>query len=418
LRAAIAVVAALGLLAAACSSDDSDDAGGGDGNSGGDGGAATTEATEAEAAALPAAYESHDSEVYGDDANWLCKPGIEDDVCSRDLDATVVNADGSTEVEPHEVADDPAIDCFYVYPTTSRDEGFNSDLEPAENQEIVTVLNQVARLTSECRVFAPVYRQVSLGGIGGAEPPAGTDPRAVAYGDVLDAFQYYIANESDGRGFVLIGHSQGGGLLTELIAQEVDDEPALRDRLVGAYLLGSSVSVPEGEVVGGSFQNVPLCEATDQTGCAVSYASFRSTAPPPDSSFFGRPRDGEGVAACVNPAKPEGGSATLQPYFSIDQPAGSLLGGTESAQPFADPARTAEIETPWVTYPDFIEGECVTEGDFTYLKLTIDADPDDPRTDDISGDLSPEWGMHLVDANVAMGDIVAMVRQQAEAYTS
>jgi Protein of unknown function (DUF3089) len=413
-RWAATVVAALALVTGACSSGD-DDA------EGDDGGAATTEGDAAqETAALPEGWEGHQSEVYADDAHWLCKPGIEDDVCLRDLDATVVNADGSTEVQPHEVAADPAIDCFYVYPTTSRDEGLNSDLEPAENQEIVTVLNQVARLTSECRVFAPVYRQVSLGGIGpeAEEPPEGVDPRAIAYDDVLDAFQHYVANESDGRGFVLIGHSQGAGLLTELIRQEIDDEPALRDRLVGAYILGSSVSVPEGELVGGSFQNVPLCEATDQTGCAVTFASFRSTSPPPDGSFFGRPRNGEGVAGCVNPAKPEGGSTMLQPYFSIDQPPDTLLGGTNSAQPFADPARTDEVTTPWVMYPEFVEGECVTEGGYTYLKLTVHADPDDPRTDDIPGDLSPEWGMHLVDANVAMGDIVAMVGEQAEAYTS
>lgn len=415
----MAVAVAGVALMAACSSgdDDADDAG----TSGDEGGAATTEASGTGAeAALPEGYEGHQSEVYGDDANWLCKPGIDDDICQRDLDATVVEADGSTEVVPHEVAADPAVDCFYVYPTTSRDEAINSDLEPAENQEIVTVLNQVARLTSECRVFAPVYRQVSLGGIGpdAEEAPEGVDPRAIAYDDVLDAFKYYVANESDGRGFVLIGHSQGAGILTRLIADEVDGEPALRDRLVSAYILGSSVSVPEGEVVGGSFQEVPLCEATDQVGCVVTFASFRSTAPPPESSFFGRPRDGDGVAGCVNPASPAGGSAMLQPYFSIEQPAGSLLGGTESAQPFADPARTSEITTPWVAYPEFVEGECVTEGDFTYLKLTVHGDPDDPRTDDIGGDLSPEWGMHLVDANVAMGDIVAMVGEQAEAYTS
>ena len=125
---------------------------------------------------LPDGYEGYTSETYADDAHWLCKPGIADDVCVGDLDATVVNANGSTEVEPHEVAADPAIDCFYVYPTTSRDPGVNSDLEPAENQEIVTVLNQVARLTSECRVFAPVYRQVTLNVIGGAEARAGREP--------------------------------------------------------------------------------------------------------------------------------------------------------------------------------------------------------------------------------------------------
>ncbi len=408
LRTAAVAAAALALLLAACSSGDDD--------SGGDEDEASGDTSAAKATELPDGYDGYTSETYADDAHWLCKPGIADNVCDEDLDATVVNADGSTEVEPHEAAADPAIDCFYVYPTTSQDPGVNSDLEPQENQEIVTVRNQVARLTSDCRVFAPVYRQVTLNVIGGAEPEAGVNPREIAYDDVLDAFKDYVANDSDGRGFVLIGHSQGAGMLTELIRQEVDDEPLLRDRLVGAYILGSSVTVPDGEVVGGSFENVPLCEATDQVGCVVTYMSFRSTSPPPENTFFGRPRDGDGVSGCVNPAAPAGGSAMLHPYFSIDQPPGSLLGGTASAQPFADEARTDEVTTPWVTYPDFVEGECVQEGGFSYLKLTVDADPDDPRTDDIPGDLTPEWGMHLVDANVAMGDIVSMVQEQAEAY--
>jgi Protein of unknown function (DUF3089) len=413
-RRLMVVAVAVAALAAACSSgDDGGDEGATDGTASGDG-----TATTAEAAPLPAAYEDYSSELYADDANWLCKPGMADDVCAADLDTTVVNADGSTEVVAHEVAEDPPIDCFYVYPTVSFDEEINSDLEPGENEEVVTVLNQAARLNSTCRVFAPIYRQITLGGIGGgAETPEGVDPRAVAYGDVVDAFRQYVANESDGRGFVLIGHSQGSGHLTALIADEIDGEPALQDRLVGAYLLGSGVAVPEGELVGGSFQEVPLCQATDEVGCVVTFASFRSTSPPPENSLFGRPRDGEGEAGCVNPASPSGGSAMLSPYFSVDQPEGSLIGGTASAAAFADEAQASEITTPWVTFPDFIEGECVREDGFHYLRLTVLGDPDDPRADDIGGDLDASWGMHLVDANVAMGDIEAMVAAQAEAYT-
>ena len=84
--------------------------------------------------------------------------------------------------------------------------------------------------------------------------------------------------------------------------------------------------------------------------------------------------------------------------------------------PFADPARTSDITTPWVTYPDLLEAECVTQGDLTYLSLTVNGDPADPRTDDIEGDLPGGWGLHIVDANIAMGDIEALVASQAAAY--
>jgi hypothetical protein len=74
------------------------------------------------------------------------------------------------------------------------------------------------------------------------------------------------------------------------------------------------------------------------------------------------------------------------------------------------------LETEWVTFPDFLSAECVRDGDFDYLELAIDADPSDPRTDDIRGDLTPEWGLHIVDANVAMGDLVDVVAAQVATY--
>jgi Protein of unknown function (DUF3089) len=404
-----AALVALAVVVGACS-------GGGSSNDAAQGKDGTTTTTAAKAVALPAGYAGYTSKSYGGDANWLCKPGLAHDVCSRDLDATSVAADGTTTVVKHTPADDPPIDCFYVYPTTSLDKGINSDFTPSENAEIATVYNQVARLGSQCRIFAPVYRQLTLSAIGGARPPAGAaDPRAIAYGDVLDAFKQYIAHDSDGRGFVLIGHSQGAGLLTQLVASEIDRQPLLRKRLVAAYLLGASVQVPAGKAVGGTFANVPLCQKDGQTGCAVAYSSFRSTAPPPVGSLFGRGRDGN-HDACVNPAAlATGGPAQLHPYFAVDQPPGTLLGGP-SATPFADKAKDPSITTPWVTYPDFITGQCVSQGDFTYLKLTVEANKADPRTDDIGGDLTPAWGMHLIDANVAMGDIERLVATQAKAY--
>ena len=327
-----------------------------------------------------------------------------DDVCARDLDATAVSADGRATVEAHSAADDPPVDCFYVYPTISSDQTPNSDLEAREERGVAFI--QAARLNATCRVFAPIYRQVTLAMIGGGGPPVpeGVDPRQIAYDDVVDAFRHYIANDSERRGFILTGHSQGAGHLNRLIAEEIDDEPLLRDRLVAAYIVGSSVAVPEGEIVGGDFDNVPLCQAADEVGCVVTYASFRSTAPPPAGSFFGRPRDGDGVAGCVNPASLEGGRSEMHPYIP----------GTEA---YADPARNADITTPFVTLPGLLEAECVAEGGFSYLAVTVNGDPADPRTDDINGDLSPEWGLHLVDVQLTMGDLVELATSQAAAYT-
>ena len=108
----------------------------------------------------------------------------------------------------------------------------------------------------------------------------------------------------------------------------------------------------------------------------------------------------------------------MQPYFLVRPAEGLAARRLRPPSPFADPARTAEITTPWVTYPDLVEAECVRRAATPTSRSTVNGDPADPRTDDIGGDLTPEWGMHLVDANVAMGDIEDLVAAQAEAYVS
>jgi hypothetical protein len=371
-------IAAVVVLAACSSSDDGQ-------TQSGD----TPTSERAATATTPAPYSS---EIYDSRDNWLCLPDKTDDPCHENLDTTVIEADGGKTIEPHEAASDPPIDCFYVYPTISGDQQMNSDLIPGP-EEKTTVRNQAARLNSQCRVFAPLYRQVTLAVITGG-PGSGGDRAAAgatAYGDVVDAWRWYLANENDGRGVVLIGHSQGSGHLNTLIKQEIDPNEQARALLVGAYLAGT-------EDVGGDFQNVPLCRNRDQTGCVVTYASFRSTSPPPDNSYFGRPRGGDGVAGCVNPAAPAGGSATMHGYFP------------------ASAANDASVNTPFVSFPGLVSAECVQQGGFSYLDVTVHGDPDDPQVDDIPGDLTPEWGLHLVDVNLAMGDIVAMVSLQSAAY--
>lgn len=58
----------------------------------------------------------------------------------------------------------------------------------------------------------------------------------------------------------------------------------------------------------------------------------------------------------------------------------------------------------------------------SYLAITTNANPSDARTDEIPGDVvangqvMKDWGLHLIDAHVAMGDLVAVVAQQSKAY--
>jgi hypothetical protein len=36
----------------------------------------------------------------------------------------------------------------------------------------------------------------------------------------------------------------------------------------------------------------------------------------------------------------------------------------------------------------------------------------------VRGDSSPEWGLHIIDVNVVMGDLVAIATRQAASYSS
>jgi len=197
------------------------------------------------------------------------------------------------------------IDCFYVYPTVSNDPGAVSDMT-ANAEELNVVRAQLARFGSKFRIYAPLYRQFTLtalrAGIAGTALPGANDPsvRLVGYNDVVDAWNYYLAHENKGRGVVLIGHSQGSGVLTRMIAAEIDGKP-VQKQIVSALLLGTTLGVDKGKDTG-TFKSMPLCRSASQTGCVIAYATFRDTVPPPANSRFGRVQNPAMEAVCVNPA--------------------------------------------------------------------------------------------------------------------
>ncbi len=108
---------------------------------------------------------------------------------------------------------------------------------------------QFARFAGVCRTFAPVYRQMTLGcGCGLLDRPADvTAPAMLAYSDVAAAWRNYLATRNDGRPFVLVGHSQGSAMLQQLIAREIETNPAVAARMKLAIIPGFNLLVPAGE---------------------------------------------------------------------------------------------------------------------------------------------------------------------------
>ncbi len=357
---------------------------------------------------------------YADKANWLCYPGKADDACGVDLTTTVINADGTSRVETFKADPRAPIDCFYVYPTVSTDPGVISDLK-ADPAELNVVKQQLARFGGTCRTFAPMYRQVTLAALrsmmAGQPMPGLTDPatRDTGYQDVVDAWNHYLKHENKGRGVVLIGHSQGSGVLQRMIPAEVEGKP-IQKQLVSALILGSNLPVEAGKDTG-QFKTIPLCRSATQTGCAISYVSFRDTIPPPANTRFGKVTAPGMEAACTNPAALGGGKAPLRAYLSNQEAIASASGPTPQWVK-GKPNPT----TPFVAVPGLLSGQCVSRGGFNYLEVHVNADPADPRTDDINGDVGmgamimKDWGLHLIDANLVMGDLIDVVGQQSKAW--
>jgi len=354
---------------------------------------------------------------YSDPKTWLCRPGGKD-ACAIDHATTIVAADGKLTRETWAADPKAPIDCFYVYPTVSTDPTTNSDMN-ADPAEMNVIRQQFARFGSKCLTYAPLYRQVTLVGLRPMLAPgaAVTLDQGLAYNDVKDAWNHYLQHDNKGRGFVLVGHSQGSFILNRLIRDEIDGKP-IQARMLSAILLGTTIMVPKGKDVGGSFQHVPLCRSASQIGCAITYASFRSTVPPPANTLFGKVPDANMVAACTNPAALAGGGGELHAYLDRT---GRTITGTARVKPWVTPEEP--IDTPFVSVPGLLTARCsANENASGYLEVTVNGDPSDPRVDEITGDIGnppnvlANWGLHLIDVNLSMGNLLDVVSQQTRTY--
>jgi hypothetical protein len=300
---------------------------------------------------------------------WLCRPGLAHNPCTPNLTATVIAHGRQTIERPRRAT---PVECFYVYPTVSGQAGPQANLhvDPAER----TVARiQAGRFSQVCRVWAPMYRQITRSGL---IDPASVTPAMQnrAYADVRAAWREYLARDNHGRGVVLIGHSQGTFMLRRLVAEEIDRNPAARRRLVSAILLG-------GNVTRGEFKHIGACRSPRQTRCVIACSSFAATAPA--NSLFGRASGGREVL-CTNPAALAGGSGKLSSYF----PRGN----------------------GWLGYRDAYRASCSTAGGASVLLVTpLDGAPP------LVASPGPVWGLHRIDINLALGNLVALVRSEAAA---
>ena len=139
---------------------------------------------------------------------------------------------------------DGQADLFLICPTVDmgRAGNLNMSMDDADiRRSFVGALNMERGIYEDtCTMYAPFYRQMTFPVY--EQRIAGSGEHLeIAYGDVKEAFEHFLAQVDDDRPIVLAGFSQGAQLAL-LLLEEYFDDPKLMDRLVAAYCIGWPVT--------------------------------------------------------------------------------------------------------------------------------------------------------------------------------
>ena len=401
-------------------------------------------ATPAAEVALSSLYAPLD---YSEPELWGCR-GKAGDLCHRDWPTIVRTTDGTTTTTTREPASEPAFDCFYIYPTVDLRFGEVTNHTDLTDLELPrrTIEAQAGPFVTQCRMFAPFYRQATIGSYGG-DDDAATDVFRTAFADVAAAFEYYLAHWNQGRPLVVMGHSQGAQHATYLLHRYFDQPDGvevlpgttstdLRERLIVALPIGFRFFVPDGEVRGGSLAQISVCARDDETGCVIHYRSYpegyRFTAANAVGDFqVDRALAAEGllnraydaatdVVACVNPAtRPVDG----RPFVDVDGDpvvADRLL--SEAVFQGAVAGVGGFDDTFARSFRDYYTATCrrvEDVGDVLMVGLAGCVAQQQCGKDPVPIDgllAEGALGLHLWDYTLAMGDLVEQVRRRAAAW--
>jgi hypothetical protein len=138
----------------------------------------------------------------------------------------------------------------------------------------------------------------------------------------------------------------------------------------------------------------------------------------PTGSLFGRPSSLPGtppapkgtVVLCTNPAALAGGTGVLDPIFpSAPFFKGSLLYQATLLLKLKTPTPS----TTWWTAPGSYTARCSSANNANVLEIKPLGGAVTP-----SPSPTPVWGLHLLDANIALGNLIAIVAKEAAAYVA
>ena len=199
---------------------------------------------------------------YADAANWIARPDL-----PVTEDPSLWTPDAIT---PTDDASRPA-HVFFIHPTTylQRDR-WNATLDDRDSRDraALFVRSQASAFNNVGKVWAPRYRQAAFGAFL-LDSVDATRALDLAYGDVAEAFDAFLAAVPADAPIILAGHSQGALHLSRLLREKVAGRPVAR-RIVAAYVVGWPLSVKDDVPNLG----LPGCRAADEARCILSWQSF------------------------------------------------------------------------------------------------------------------------------------------------
>ena len=274
--------------------------------------------------------------AYNDPAMWYSRPGIgtsdparyepaiaetsaesvakapspESPAAERDLAAPDLAVETSRPGDGASKGEAPPFAVFFVHPSSyiplALTEQANWNSTPgdptSESRARLFIRGMASPFNRADEIWAPKYRQAVAGAFLTDKPEAQKAIDA-AYGDVREAFRYFLASVPEGKPIVLAGHSQGSLHLLRLLQDEVAGKP-VQQRIAAVYAVGWPISIAHDLPA----LPLPACASPGQAGCIVAWSSFAEPADPAmlmtryaaTPGFDGQPR-GDGPILCINP---------------------------------------------------------------------------------------------------------------------
>lgn len=272
------------------------------------------------------------------------------------------------------------VDVFYVYPTVLFNDTdwimdtTNTDMRSAARGQVIT---QASVFAGQANIYAPMYRQMNLAGLGLNETD-GAPLQQIVHDDIWRAFTHYLKYENNGRPFFLAGHSQGSMIITDLMLEHWGTTGAEK-QLVAALLLGWSLTAEDLD----AHQSIQLCKSSDQTGCIISYntmAAGRQLVAPTLKSG----------ALAVNPLS----WTTDGTFVSAEQNLGSV---------FFDNSLTP------TTYPNFTSAQIVDGG--------LIVQPKNVDLVTVEGGHFPQGIYHAFDYSLFFDNLKVNIAERIEAFS-